>query len=62
MGITKTMGEDVDQKHVAMSMFYCGNFIQTLGTTERVHNLETSRPILLLLFRMMFLRLVFHIM
>ena len=59
MGITKTMDEDIYQKHVAMSIFYCGNFIQTLGTTERVHNLKTSRSICLLLFCIMFLRLVF---
>ena len=59
MGITKTMDEDIYQKHVAMSIFYCGNFIQTLGTTERVHNLEKSRSICLLLFCIMFLRLVF---
>ena len=38
MGMTKSMDEDIYQKHVAMSIFHCGNFIQTLGTTERVHN------------------------
>ena len=59
MGITKTMDEDIYQKHVAMSIFYCGNFIQTLGTTERVYNLKASRSKCLLLFCIMFLRLVF---
>ena len=36
IGITKTMDQDMYQKHVAMYISNCGNFIQTLGTTERV--------------------------
>ena len=62
MGITKTMDEDMYQKYVAMSISNCGNFIQTLGTTERVHNLKTSRSIWALLFCIMFLLLAYHVM
>ena len=64
MGITKTMDEDMYQKHVAMSIFHCGNFIQTLGTTKRVHNLKNIAfdMVASVLYCIMFLRLVYHIM
>ena len=57
-GTTKTMDEDMPYKHVAMSIL----LIETLGTTERVHNSKTSRSIWMLLFCIMLLLLAHHIL